>query len=67
MIKCENCVYYGYSEQYDREMCNFWDETRPAPCEEGYDETDNYYNHGYDARLRNYSDEDEELENDFDE
>ena len=37
-IKCENCAYYGYNEQYDREICNFWDETRTAPCEEGYDD-----------------------------
>ena len=36
MIKCENCAYYGYNEEYDREMCNFCDETRKAPCEEDY-------------------------------
>lgn len=41
-MKCEDCVYYWFNEDYRRMMCNYDDNTGfgVAPCEENYYDDD---------------------------
>lgn len=41
-LKCEDCSYFWWDEEYDRKMCQYHDERWPAPCEEeDYEVSDN--------------------------
>ena len=40
-LKCEDCSYYWWDEEYDRKMCQYpSDDPWPAPCEEEDTELD---------------------------